>query len=654
MSASRLLGLLACAATVPLLAAVVAVPAAGDWMIADPGQGAVPLLSAGAGDAAAELSGITWTGGTSFATVSDNGGPMFALNVDLDTADGSIIAATLGAGTPLAGSDLEGIAFQPGTGNVFVSDETGPQIRIHRFSDGAVLGSVALPPVFATARSNLSLEALAWDDSGGFLWTANEEALSVDGPLSSLPAGTTVRLQRFDATLQPAGQWAYVTDPLPGDIPPAGRDVEVSGVPALIALPDGTLLALERALGNGVAIRHRLYQVDVSAATDTSSVSALAGATFVPAIKTLLWERNVLLTNYEGGTVGPPLAEGAFSLLLVSDNGSNLNQTLYPLALRPRVCGDGVVGAPEQCDDRNSVSGDGCTATCEIEFCGDGVVNGGTERCDDGNDVAGDGCTATCEIEPDVLKCQEAVAKAGRTYATGRLKALQDCRNQLNKAKLLYLADVPATPVTDPADCAIEERTAASIARAAAKARTGILGKCSDSTVARLTACATTIDGLIATDPGDGCIVASHDAAIETVLADQFGGIVPVQEGERRSCQEAIARNGLKLLAGGLKSLQSCRNQYGKGRKLFRDDEKLLPVGDASQCPEESRTAKKLARAGEQLRKGIVRRCTDAHVAALGGTCATTVDGLVSADGAGGCLVDGAAEFADALLAEQY
>ncbi len=30
-------------------------------------------------------------------------------------------------------------------------------------------------------------------------------------------------------------------------------------------------------------------------------------------------------------------------------------------------CGDGIVEASEQCDDKNTVSGDGCSATCEIE-----------------------------------------------------------------------------------------------------------------------------------------------------------------------------------------------------------------------------------------------------------------------------------------------
>jgi hypothetical protein len=36
----------------------------------------------------------------------------------------------------------------------------------------------------------------------------------------------------------------------------------------------------------------------------------------------------------------------------------------------------------EECDDCNTVSGDGCSATCMSE-CGDGVVERG-EECDDG------------------------------------------------------------------------------------------------------------------------------------------------------------------------------------------------------------------------------------------------------------------------------
>ncbi len=75
-------------------------------------------------------------------------------------------------------------------------------------------------------------------------------------------------------------------------------------------------------------------------------------------------------------------------------------------------CGDGILSSGETCDDGNSVSGDGCSATCgelEQDFgcitpgqpcvstvsCGDGFVTG-NELCDDQNQVDGDGCSADC------------------------------------------------------------------------------------------------------------------------------------------------------------------------------------------------------------------------------------------------------------------
>ena len=65
------------------------------------------------------------------------------------------------------------------------------------------------------------------------------------------------------------------------------------------------------------------------------------------------------------------------------------------------VCGNGTVESGEQCDDGNTVSGDGCSSTCQNEsttpYCGDGIVNG-NEQCDDGNNVNGDGCSADCQL----------------------------------------------------------------------------------------------------------------------------------------------------------------------------------------------------------------------------------------------------------------
>lgn len=61
------------------------------------------------------------------------------------------------------------------------------------------------------------------------------------------------------------------------------------------------------------------------------------------------------------------------------------------------VCGDADIDPGELCDDGNTVSFDGCSATCGSE-CGDGIIEP-PDQCDDGNRVLGDGCSEFCEIE---------------------------------------------------------------------------------------------------------------------------------------------------------------------------------------------------------------------------------------------------------------
>ncbi len=67
-------------------------------------------------------------------------------------------------------------------------------------------------------------------------------------------------------------------------------------------------------------------------------------------------------------------------------------------------CGNGILETGEECDDGNTVSGDGCSSTCQIEtpppppVCGNGILETG-EECDDGNTVDGDGCSCDCKIE---------------------------------------------------------------------------------------------------------------------------------------------------------------------------------------------------------------------------------------------------------------
>ncbi len=64
-------------------------------------------------------------------------------------------------------------------------------------------------------------------------------------------------------------------------------------------------------------------------------------------------------------------------------------------------CGNDVEESDEQCDDGNSISGDGCNSSCQTEFddgavCGNGIKES-REQCDDGNNEDGDDCTSICQ-----------------------------------------------------------------------------------------------------------------------------------------------------------------------------------------------------------------------------------------------------------------
>lgn len=298
------------------------------WRIEDPEQGPIALAPGAAG--AHELSGLSWAGGERWAAVSDDDGGLFWLRVGVDPASGRIATAAVEGRVDLAGGrDLEGVALGDGARSVFVSDEAGPALRQYQLPDGRVMRSAVLPAVFGQLRNNLGFEALTRDEQGQ-LWTANEEALEVDGPTSSPEAGTLVRLLRLGANLRPTGQWAYRTDPIAGARVLPDRGTGLSG---LAALPGGGLLALERSLGSQ-GLRIRLYEVDFGGVPEIADRPSLAEGEVMPVRKHLLWERTGLRENFEGIAVGPQLADGSRNVLLVSDDGHRLAQTLYALTLR--------------------------------------------------------------------------------------------------------------------------------------------------------------------------------------------------------------------------------------------------------------------------------------------------------------------------------
>jgi cysteine-rich repeat protein len=87
------------------------------------------------------------------------------------------------------------------------------------------------------------------------------------------------------------------------------------------------------------------------------------------------------------------------------------------------VCGNGVVEAPEFCDDgvaNGETTAAGCRSNCRPARCGDGVQDIG-EECDDGNAIDGDGCTSSCSIcgNDTVAASEECDEGAGNSNAPG-------------------------------------------------------------------------------------------------------------------------------------------------------------------------------------------------------------------------------------------
>ncbi len=64
----------------------------------------------------------------------------------------------------------------------------------------------------------------------------------------------------------------------------------------------------------------------------------------------------------------------------------------------PAGCGNGTVEGGETCDERGETAT--CDGDCTAVTCGDGYLNLiAGEQCDDGNTSAGDGCGSACDIE---------------------------------------------------------------------------------------------------------------------------------------------------------------------------------------------------------------------------------------------------------------
>lgn len=311
--------------------------------------------------------------GVYYALSDDRGqlGPARFYTLEIGLEDGRLLPdeiAVVGVtrlrdadGRPFAAGsiDPEGLALSS-RGTLFLSSEGDADAGVAPFVrefglDGAHRRDFALPAAYLPdgerrrgVRTNLGFEALTLTPDGGALFTAVENALVQDGPRAGLGRRSPARLLRLDpAGGGPAGEYLYLTDPVAAP-PLIPGTLTVAGLVELLALDGETLLALERSYSAGVGNAVRLYRVSLAGADPLAGRDRLdlAAEPVQPVSKCLLLDLGTLgisLDNLEGMTLGPLLADGRRTLVLVSDDNFNPFQVTQVLAF---ALGDGA--APQK------------------------------------------------------------------------------------------------------------------------------------------------------------------------------------------------------------------------------------------------------------------------------------------------------------------
>lgn len=233
--------------------------------------------------------------------------------------------------------DLEGLALTPRQTLIISAEGPPPTLGEYDLASGQLVTDLRLPARFLPrpdngppqgVQANLGPEALTLappQNTGAMLepfrlFTATESALFQDyddDPSQPLHC-------RFLHYLIGQNQSTLIAEHIyPLDLEPTGS--VVNGLTELLSLDSaGQFLALERSYGLQ-GFQTKLYQTTPGGATDTSPILSLQGNLegIVPMRKRLLMDLHQVLPvddNFEGMTLGPPLADGSPSLLLVSDN----------------------------------------------------------------------------------------------------------------------------------------------------------------------------------------------------------------------------------------------------------------------------------------------------------------------------------------------
>lgn len=310
----------------------------------------------------AHYSGITPLGKQRYALVSDKSQAdgFYRWHIEQDSLTGRIIHVeqegffgvrpTFTDRHGWTRRDLEGIAYLPSARSLWISGEGDQRIVEHRL-DGSLTGrELAVPSQFSvdSCYFNCGFEALCYDSLYRRFYTTSETTLRHDGfpPGVQHPqAANLLRLQTFDHHGRPTEQYAYRTDRARATT--FGR-AYISGVPSLCALPDGSLLVMEREgnfrlPGFQSWVEVKIYRVQPrqqSSISPQQTLSSLRPEQFLRKQLIASWTTRLNLTarslaNYEAMCLGQPLSDGRLTLLCLNDSQASMGR--WPIRIRDYI-----------------------------------------------------------------------------------------------------------------------------------------------------------------------------------------------------------------------------------------------------------------------------------------------------------------------------
>lgn len=301
-------------------------------------------------------SGICRVEGDTYALVSDQEveDGFYLMTISIDPQTGKVVSArrTDYHSSPskkldrwgTSARDLEGIAYRADTNTFFLCGEGDEEVLEYDRTGQPTGRRLDMPESFGVnnIRSNQGIESLTYNPHTHLFWTTTESTLKSDGESSGKGnpgVRNRLRLQSFNDDLSRGKQYAYMMEaPICSD--KNKRPSTLShGVSDLCALDDGRLVVMEREIYVSKHSMHnyvntRLFIVnpsDSQAVSDSTPLSSQPETTFMEKTELCSFKTKASITrrnlaNYEGICLGPRLADGRQTLLLINDTQNGMTR----------------------------------------------------------------------------------------------------------------------------------------------------------------------------------------------------------------------------------------------------------------------------------------------------------------------------------------